>query len=91
MHHRSCDKGQIMSAERQRAALADHDTAIGIVVAEKVLHHCERLGGRHDGSLWVDLKKTADICRMIRLHMLDHKIIRLTAADSGLNIIKPFV
>ena len=80
-----------MFTERQCGTFLGNDTVIGKITAEKLRHDPERFIGCHNGCSGVNLFEIFNICRVIRLHMLNHKVIRLTAIKSTLYIIQPFV
>ena len=88
--HRRRQEGQRMAAQRQRVAIAHHNTAIGEIAAVKLLHHAEcRLRGHHCrvGEL---THKLDDVGGMIRLHMLHHQIVRGAARQRRRQIVQPF-
>ena len=90
MDHRSGDKGKGVATEGKRISLADNYAAMSEIRSEKALHHSERLGGGDYRSLGIGVKEIDDICGMVRLHMLYHKVIRLTAFKRLADIIQPF-
>ena len=89
--HGSGNKGQGVFAQTQGVTLTHHDTVVGVIVTEKVLHHGKGLFRRHHHGLRVDLQEIGDIGRVIRLHMLDHQIVGIPAAQGILNVVQPFV
>ncbi|CDE04150.1 unknown [Anaerotruncus sp. CAG:390] len=89
MHHRRRDKGQSVLAERQRVAITDHNAPPGIIGAEELSHHAERLSGRNSRGGRIFIHKSDNARRMIGLHVVDYKIIRLPAAERCLNIFEP--
>ena len=78
-------------SEGKSIAFVRNDSVFGVIRTEEVLHHNESLGRRNHRSLGIDLHKTVDIRRMIRLHMLNHEIIGLSSVESAVEIIQPFV
>ena len=80
-----------MLSQRQGIALTDHNPAAFEVVTEELLHHGESLGGGNHRGLGIDLQEVHNIGRMIRLHVLNHQIVRLPAVQDGLQIVQPLV
>ena len=91
VNHGRTHKGQGVLAQAQGIALAHHNAPIGVVVAEEVLHHHERLGGGNHGRLGVDLQEIGDVGRVVRLHVLHHQVVRLAAAQGVLNVVQPLM
>ena len=89
--HGSGNKGQGVLAQGQGGAFAHHDSTVSVVIAEELLHHVEGLGGGHHCCVGVDLQKIGDVGGMVRLHMLYHQVVRLTAGQRVLNIVQPLV
>ena len=61
------------------------------IVAEKLTHHRKSLCGGNDLNLGISADEAHYVCRMIRLHVLNDKIIGLSAVKRIGKIIKPFV
>ena len=91
VHHRGCDKGQGVLAEREGVAVLYHNAALGIIVAEELLHHHEGAVGRHDSQRGVGVHQARDIGRVVGLHMLYDKIIGRTLTEHRLDICKPLL
>ena len=91
VNHGRTHKGQGVLAQAQSIALAHHHAPIGVVVAEEVLHHHERLGGGNHGRLGVDLQEIGDVGGVVRLHVLHHQVVRLAAAQGVLNVVQPLM
>ena len=80
-----------MLAKLQSIALFDDDTSVSVVGAEEVDHHIERLLRGYDDRLGISLQKVVDVSAVVRLHMLYDKIIGLSVADHGLEVIEPLL
>ena len=91
MNHRRHNEGKAVFAERKCISFAYNDSVFGKVRAEEVFHHSEGFCGCDHGSAGINLKEAVYISRMVRLHMLDYKIIRFSSVESSVEIIQPFV
>ena len=91
MHHGSRYKGQSVPAQGQGAHLPYHNPAVFKGGSEKGAHHGECLGGRHNCGFRENLHKVGDIGGMVRLHVLNDQIIRLSALEHILNVVQPLV
>ena len=80
-----------MLAKAEGVTLAHDDAVVGIVGAKEVLHHAEGLFGGDYTCFRVDLHKVVDIGGMVRLHVLDHQIVGLTALQGLLDIVQPLM
>ena len=58
----------------------------GIELAQELESH----GGGYDGGLRVFLQEGRYAAGMVRLHMMDHQIVRLAAAQGILQVLHPF-
>ena len=91
MHHGSGVEGEAVTTEGQRVAVGYHKAAVFVLVAEKVLHHDEGLGGCHNGGVRVVLEEVGHVCGVVGLHMLHDQIVGRTTRKSILQIVKPLV
>ena len=91
MHHGRGHKGQRVGSQGKGVALSDNDSPVGVILAEEVPHHGERLGGRNDGGIRIGAHELGDIRRVIRLHVLYDQIIRLPAAKHTSKVVQPFM
>ena len=92
VHHGCGNESKGVSAQFQRIAFADDHSSVFKSGAEKVCHHFERFVGRNDDCLRIGLHKVHDIGGMIRLHVLHHQIIRLSAPQGcGMEILQLFI
>ena len=91
MHHGSAHKVERMLAKLEGIALFDDDASVGVIGAEEVDHHIERLLRGYDDRLGISLQKVVDVSAVVRLHMLYDKIIGLSVADHGLEVIEPLL
>ena len=78
-----------MAASGKRIALFDHNAARSEIVAKEVLHHRERLSARDDLSLRIARCELGYICRVIRLHVMNHEIIHICAIVCLFNVLEP--
>ena len=79
MDHRSGDKIKSVLSKLKGRAFGDHDLIFISFNTIKPLHHIKSLGRRNDGCIGVSFHKSTYASRMVRLHMLNNKIIRLPA------------
>ena len=84
-------EAQSVAAQGKGVALCHGDAALGTVSAEELLHHDEGLAGGDDGGLGIEPEEIGNVGRMVRLHVLHDQIVRLSAAEDGLQIVQPFV
>ena len=91
VYHRSGDKGQFVFSQIENVTLAHHNAAVGIVGTKEVLHHIERLCRGYYDCVGIRLEEVCNVCRVVGLHMLHHKIIGLARTESVLNVIEPLV
>ena len=91
VHHRCPDKLQDMLAERKLVALTDDDAAVFEFRSEEILHHGEGFLGRYDLGIRIVLHEVHDIGGVVRLHVLDHEVIRSLAFKCFFQIIEPLM
>ena len=91
MHHRSSCKGKCVLAEGKRVSFSNNHTCLLKISSEKVFHHLKSLSRSDDFGLRVGFCKIHNISRMVRLHMLNYKIIGISVSQRILEIIQPFV
>ena len=91
MNHGCCHKNEIVAASGKRIALFDHNAARSEIVSKKVLHHRERLSARDDLSLRIARCELGYICRVIRLHVMNHEIVHICAIVCLFNVLEPLV
>ena len=91
MYHWSKYKGQKMSAQRKGSAIVNAKTLCFRGKVKELIHHHEGLLVCYDGGLRISLHEILDIRGMIRLHMLYHQIVRLSAAQHICHIVQPFM
>ena len=91
MHHRRRYKGQRVLTQGQGAHFPYHNPAVLKAGAEKGAHHGECLGGGNNCGFREDLHKVGDVGGMVRLHMLNNQIIRLSALEHILDVVQPFM
>ena len=91
MHHRGRNERKGICPKRQRIALGYDYSPVLISVAEIASHHIKGLGGGNNLNVFVFLRKGLYIGRMIRLHMMNNKIIGLPFFKGLFNIRQPFV
>ena len=80
-----------MLSKLKSTSLAYRYSSIGIVGTEEIKHHSESLLRGNYLRFGIILHKFIYISGMIGLHMLNYKIIGSLAAESFINVIKPFV
>ena len=68
-----------------------HNTPLGKIRSEEILHHSKSLGRRNDSRLRICLGKIKNIGTVVRFHVLDYQIVRLSVTQSILNIIQPLM
>ena len=79
MNHGRPDKSQGMLSQLQRAAFLDHHLLRGKIGLVVILHHVEGGQRRDDLRIRILRCKAPDIRGMVRLHVMDHEIVRLAA------------
>ncbi len=89
MDHRRCDEVQGMLAERQSVALFYHQPAVCVVGSKELLHHAERLRGCDNGCARVPRKECCDVGRVVRLHVLDHQVVRRASRQRAVQVLLP--
>ena len=89
--HGSGDEGQGVLAQHQGVALAHHQAAVGIIIAEELAHHAEGLGRGDHGGLRIDFQEIGNVGGVVRLHVLHHQIVRLAALEDGFDVVQPLV
>ena len=89
VHHRRENECQLVRAERKALAVLYYYAAVGVISAKKVLYHCESLGVANYLRFGVLFGEFRDVCRMVRLHVLNYEIIRLSAAQRLLEVREP--
>ena len=77
--HRRGDKGQGVFTQRKGIPLTHHNAAVCVVGAEELTHHGKGLGGRNHRCVGIGLHKLVNIGGVVRLHVLDDQIVRLSA------------
>ena len=81
-----------MSAERKSAAVLYFQfSAFERHITEEVFHHAEGLGIGDDGGVRINLHEVVDVCRMIRLHVLDDEVIGFGSVQDRCDVIQPFM
>ncbi len=93
MHHGGKDEGQGVRAQRQVLAVLHHHAALLCdgVRAEELLHILEGLGVAHHLHLRIAGRKAGHIGTMVRLHVVDHQIVRLGACQCFGQVCQPLV
>ena len=91
MYQGSKNKGQVPAAKAQGLPILYHQAAVRVVHAEELLHKSKCPGIAHNHCLWISLRKKCDVGGVVRLHMLDDEIVRLSAAKGFPDIGKPLL
>ena len=91
VNHGGGNELQGMGAQGELRSLGSHDPAVGILLSVEILHHGEGLGGGDDDSRGIFIHEAGNIGGMIRLHMLDHEVIRKAAGEGFLQAGQPFL
>ena len=78
-----------MAAQNKLLAVLDDLLLHGRILAVELLHKGECLGISHYDRIGIDLQKQSDIRGMIGLHVLHDQIVRLSAAENGLEVSQP--
>ena len=91
MDHGGGDEGEGVLPQAEGVLLPHHDALIRVILAVKILHHGEGLGGGDDGRLGIGAHEAADAGRVVRLHVLHDEVIRLSVPQGGGEIIQPGV
>ena len=79
-----------MTAKRQSIALFYGKRVCYSKVGEKSLYHRECLCVADYRCIGIEFQKLRNTCRMVRLHMLNHQIIRLSVAKLRFYLFKPY-
>ena len=79
-----------MGTQPQGGSILDHKLPVGKISPEELFHHAKGFLGRNDFGILVYIHKVRYVCRVVRFHMLDDQIIRLSAIQNLLNINQPF-
>ena len=87
--HGGLDEVQHVLAQLQGVALLDLNAAFRKVGAEEVLHHGEGLGRTDEGGVGVGVHKDLDVGAVVGLHVLDHQVVGLAAAELGGQVGEP--
>ena len=82
VNHGRHDEGELVLAGAELVAFGDDVVFKRIRQGEELAEHGLYLRVADDGDLGVAQGKLLDRCRMIRLHMRDHKVIKLSSAQS---------
>ena len=80
-----------MPTEIEDIPLLHDETLRGDARAEELLHEAERLRGRNDRRLRPGGERLRDVRRMVRLHVVDHEVVRRLAAVRRRHVPHPFV
>ena len=64
--------GEIVLTEGERFTLANNQLFICKIGSKEVFHHFESFTRSYDFNIRINLKEIHDICRMIRLHVLNN-------------------
>lgn len=89
MDEGSGDKRELVLTEIERITFLDDEATIGVVAAEEALHHIKGKRLRDNLRLGIRRHELGDACGVIRLHMLNDKIVDLLFADLALEILEP--
>ena len=91
VHHGGKHKGQGVGAKAQALAVLHHHAALlcHSISAKELIHIQEGLGVAHHLHLRIECRQLCDICAVVRLHVGDHQIIRLTACQSFGQVFQP--
>ena len=91
MNHRSKDKGQRMGAEGERFAVLNGNLFVFERERKIIFHHCKGLCVGNDFCVRKSFNKFFNACRMIRLHMVNDKIVGSFSSRCGLDVLNPFI
>ena len=91
VHHGGKHKGQGMCTERKALAVLHHYTALlgNGISAKELLHIQKGLGVAHHLHLRVECRQLCNVGTVVRLHVGDYQIIRLTACQSFGQVFQP--
>ena len=89
--HRRGHEGQLVFAEIEHVPFLHHKTLRSDGRAEELLHEAKRLRGCHNRRLRPNGKRFGDAGRVIRLHVVDDKIIGGLSAIHRRDILHPYV
>ena len=91
VHHGSKHKGQGVGAKAQALAVLHHHTALlcHSISAKELVHIQKGLGVAHHLHLRVECRQLCNVGTVVRLHVGDYQIIRLTACQSFGQVFQP--
>ena len=81
MHHRRHEKLERVLAQRQRFALLGYNGTIADVKGEELRDHRQRFGAGHDLHIRILFRQRLNVAGVVRLHMGNDEIIRLSIAE----------
>ncbi len=87
--HGRHNKMEGMAAQREGIPLLHRDLTACILAGEKLGEHGKGLGVAHQRHVRIFLRQQADASGVVRLHVLDHQIIRLASGQGLLHIPHP--
>ena len=91
VYHRRGNERQRVPAELQGVSLPYDHAPVFELRPEEVLHHGESFCGGYYHRFRIGLHEIHDVCRMVRFHVLDHQIVRLSSVQSLPKIVQPLM